>query len=368
MDFASRSLAARISLSHKHICALLCLVSQHDLYAAETRFSNTPTHTSHNSAMARRARIVDDEDEDEEVVVQLSDAEEVAGTGEESDEEESQKPADKNTVSVLRAIMALHMQHTPIHRNNIKRVAFNDEPITSRSLDQAMLDAQKLLHDIYGFQLKPLPFKETTNPQGNTTVSKTQQYVLLSALQDEYLRFIQESNWLRTSTYLFESELLEKRGDYRNSREDAPVLTSDQQLMVQGLALTVVSLIVVNGNHMNETDLMKTLVENFGFQLNKDLDIIQMTPLNLLKLLDKYEYVSRTVIKNEQDEIVEYKIGRRALLEFDRDSFVEFVKILFDEPEDDPAFIKLIDATIENAYGKRLDPVIEADGDQEMAN
>jgi hypothetical protein len=265
---------------------------------------------------------------------------------------------EKLAVSLVRACLFLNMNNYPLHRQNLKKTAFGDESINSRLFDNALTRADQILKDVYGYVLREMPPKVTTNAQGKKSVSKTRQWTLLNILKDGYLRFHQESQWLRMSTNLFTSELMYEKHDYRDSKEKYPHLNTDEDLTFMGLAITVIMIVVVNNNHMNEIELLQVLNEHFGVAITEPLPILSLTPVEFLRHLDKQEYVNRTMIKADNEEVVEYSIGRRGLLELDRETFTELTQILFDEHEERPEFTKLVDATIEAAYDKKPVEVI----------
>lgn len=177
------------------------------------------------------------------------------------------------------------------------------------------------------------------------------QYVLVNRIEDPYLKFQLESQWLAKSNSLFQSELMEQRHDYRDNRELYPTLANDEELVFSGLALATVAIIMVSNNHINQVELIQIMRNTFGVDPNKELDVLGITIEEFYKRLDKTDYVNRSVIRVENEEIVEYSVGRRAKAEFNRESFVAFAQIIYNEPDGSPEFLAQINATIDATFG-----------------
>lgn len=147
------------------------------------------------------------------------------------------------------------------------------------------------------------------------------------------------------------SELLEARHDYRNNKAEYPTLSTDQDLAASGLTLATLFTIIVSNNHINEVELLTNMSENFGVDPTKNLDIVNMPIVDFYKMLDKSDYVDRNVIKADNEEIVEYSVGRRGKAELTRNDFIDFAKIIYDDPEGSPEFLAQVNATIDATYG-----------------
>lgn len=144
---------------------------------------------------------------------------------------------------------------------------------------------------------------------------------------------------------------MEQRHDYRDNRELYPTLANDEELVFSGLALATVAIIMVSNNHINQVELIQIMRNTFGVDPNKELDVLGITIEEFYKRLDKTDYVNRSVIRVENEEIVEYSVGRRAKAEFNRESFVAFAQIIYNEPDGSPEFLAQINATIDATFG-----------------
>lgn len=298
----------------------------------------------------------------ENVCVKMSDAELITSDVEmeqEEDfrgqgEEEVYSELDKLAFKLVRACLSLNLNSVALSSVNLRKVAFADQKtsVSVKTFELALEKANGILQDVYAYAVVPLAPKVITSAKGTKSVSKTKQYALVNVMNDNLLRFHEECLWIRHTEKLFPSELLEKRHDYRNSKENFPYPFTETDLMLRGIAMAVVMIIAVSNNHMTEEELLNVLQTNFGFSTTEPLDVLNISTRDLLKLLDKLEYVNRTVIRTENDELAEYTVGRRGLREVDRDAFRSITQVLYDEGEERAEFTNLVDATIEPAYGK----------------
>lgn len=240
----------------------------------------------------------------------------------------------------------------PLTKANLQKNAWEDVSFSKVNFSEALYQANRILNDTFGLTIDTLPAKQTVS-QGKKKESKTQQYILINRLKDPYLKFILESQWLPKANAQFQSELMESRHDYRSNKQLYPSLSTDQELVFSGLALVTVTIIMVSSNHINEVELMEIMRKSFGVDPNENLEVLQISVKDFFKLLDKTDYVNRSVIRADNEEIVEYSVGRRAKAEFPRESFVELAKIIYDEPEDSPEFITMVNATIDTTFGPK---------------
>lgn len=259
----------------------------------------------------------------------------------------------KAAVKVVRAALFINMNSQPIHRDNLRRVAFGDQGPKIK-FDSLFARADSILQDTYGYKFMEMPAKKS---KGKVIKSGKKMWVLVNTMKDNYLRFQQEVQWLRTSAELFGSELMDEAHDYRNSREAHPHMGTEEELMLRGLALAIVMIIVVSGNHMTEEELLRVLQNSFGMDVTAPIKVLNITPVELLKQLDRQEYVNRTELRSDTEVTTEYNVGRRGISEVDREAFTELTQILYDESEEGPEFTKLVNATIQATYGDPQPPI-----------
>ncbi|CCH45228.1 Non-structural maintenance of chromosome element 3 [Wickerhamomyces ciferrii] len=270
------------------------------------------------------------------------------------DAEEQQQEQRLDSVTLNNANMA-------ITKANLQRHAWEDVSFAKVNFNSALKQANDLLEDTFGLSISELPVKAGKN---NSDSSKkkdnkpqsSQQYVLTNKIVDPYARFQLESQWLSKANSLFQSELMEERHDYRNNKETYPTLTTDKNLVSNGLTLMIISIIMVSNNHISEGELLTILNENFGINTNTPLEILNIPILDFFKILDKQEYLIRSSLKSDNEEIVEYSIGRRSKIEFNKESFVEFARIIYNEGDDESdEFLNRVYATIDSTFGSVKD-------------
>ncbi|KAH3669104.1 hypothetical protein WICMUC_005068 [Wickerhamomyces mucosus] len=282
---------------------------------------------------------------------------------------------DQIVKKVVRSILALNSNNTVITRANLQKLAWEEVSLARVNFSKVLAEADYILKDVYGFELYQLPKKEMIDPNtGKKKESSTQGWILINGITDPHLKFALESQWDVQSLRLFQSELGDQNEDYRNNKLKYPTLGSDEQLVLNGFAIVVMSIIIIEGNHILEHELMRYLSEYLGISVTRPLDVLNLLPVKALELLDKYEYVVRNVTKGEvnHDENVEYSIGRRGKVEFNRDAFIQLMRIIYDEnPTDETSsedaierekeFLKMISATLVYTFGPE-------EIDQELVN
>lgn len=254
----------------------------------------------------------------------------------------------------MRLFLSTSNTNTTVTKTILQKNVWGDTSFSKVKIADIIHRADEILKDTYGYRIQTLGKKETINAKGTRKDSTQEAWGLVNNLTNEYNRFIQEAIWLTVSSKEFYSELSEKRGDYRNDKEKYFTLKSEHELIFSGVALTIVGLLVVHGNKMDEVELMNILKNDFGFDQNKQLDVLGITPIELLKQLDKTEYINRLVVAMDNGEpVVEYSVGRRAKLEFPKNNFIEFLRLLNNIQDDEmESFTKSTEAALEVVYGK----------------
>ncbi|ODV59324.1 Smc5-Smc6 complex subunit NSE3 ASCRUDRAFT_24483, partial [Ascoidea rubescens DSM 1968] len=107
------------------------------------------------------------------------------------------------------------------------------------------------------------------------------------------------------------------------------------ELIYNGYVLLIVSIVSLSNNNMNQTELVELLKKHFGIEgLSSTIEGLNLnnsdvTLEDLLKALEKNEYLFKSVIRDDMDEVIEYSIGRRAKAEFPKESMVELVRFVY---------------------------------------
>lgn len=252
---------------------------------------------------------------------------------------------------VAQTIIALNNNKVTITTENVKKIAWDDTARMSHLKFRDVFDtACAYLDTCLGYNLVELPKKKIFTTKG-TRESTTTGYVLINSLDDAKAKYVLEKYALDQSKKLYESELNDERGDYKGDKDIFPSLNSDEKLMNNGLILLIISIIILSENSINQEELIKILTNIYGITEVTKFSISQKTILEFLKDLDKQEYVYRKVTKGGQnDDVVEYSLGRRGREEFNKDSFIDFARIIMDEREENPEFFKIVNTSIEAAY------------------
>ena len=159
--------------------------------------------------------------------------------------------------------------------------------------------------------------------------------------------------------------------------------SSNFDLVKAGIMMVVITLVILNENHISEQQLLRSL-KTFGLPdgLRQANSNINMNSPDLIKELVAREYLvkeeisigdnnsgngasggngansrynSRTSSRNkdndtDKDKILEYSLGRRSLVEFTAQSVFDFIKIVYGDDFSD-TIAELTIVTIERAYG-----------------
>lgn len=134
---------------------------------------------------------------------------------------------------------------------------------------------------------------------------------------------------------------------------DNDIGNGDALLALKGIITITICIVLLSKNSILESELLQHY-EKFGiFNDGRDIPIIRMPCTDLLNLLVKNNYLSKSQEKQAdlQQEIVIYTIGRRTLIEFPKHSLVNLCKEVLDL---DDSQLDLLQNTVQvlaaNAY------------------
>lgn len=248
------------------------------------------------------------------------------------------------TSSLLRMIMTrsaknqkIRKEHfTPIlHKYHIKG---NSKPY--------ILEVAKQIEETFGLKL----------------VQNATDMVLISNLEKETKLLLQE--------LLQEDETEAPKGNpydlfyfmNQNTRRETTVSTLDT--LFGGIIMVVLGLIVISENRIREADLVDAL-GHFGFSENLNIVIpnLNKTTQEFLNDVTKREYLEKETADAGAGEpaIVNYKLGKRALREFDLYTMLEFLKDIV--PQDELKF-KCIE-TIKRCFPDDYTEIAEPEPNEE---
>ncbi|CUM62953.1 uncharacterized protein PRCAT00000513001 [Priceomyces carsonii] len=267
---------------------------------------------------------------------------------ERSDEVESELGKDKRKrnnnednqsvliAQIIRTILGRELKGQLIRRDHIS-------PIISKSkasYNTIMSEVTSILEDVYGMTLSEAPVnnKESSKHRENL---KSKQLFLLTNCMNTKSKDILGQLWSKNFTETPNTDINAINVDQnefflpKHSRTSNP--SSNHELVKQGILLLVISLLVLNENRLLEHDLVKIL-KSFGLADNLNIKNTNYN-LNIYELVAdfvKKDYLSKQQLKGstESSTVVEFALGRRALVEFPPESLFSYFKIIYGETFD----------------------------------
>ncbi|CAI4057104.1 hypothetical protein SUVZ_02G4010 [Saccharomyces uvarum] len=232
-------------------------------------------------------------------------------------------------------------QNSIITRTKLQSVihdAAQEENVTKLSFSKMFMDINTILDNIYGFQLTGLPSKNSINTGGNNNNNtatnsnnnankvmdeplghRSQRFILLN--NAPYLKEFDDFKLLQTiRTY----EELIVNGEYvgddiglESSNTLESKLGTDQDLAYKGILTVILCIIFFSKNNILHQELIKVL-ESFGIPSDgSKIPILNSTIDDLIKALERREYIIKLEEKSDTDgEVISYRIGRRTQAEF----------------------------------------------------
>ncbi|RLV96170.1 hypothetical protein JA1_000278 [Spathaspora sp. JA1] len=256
----------------------------------------------------------------------------------------------------IRVVLTRETKGQLIRREHINSI------ITNRKIssDSVLKRVKSILEDVYGLTLVETTSTKTTEVKsgkgGKKLKAQQQPYVVVNCLTLESRNLLGDI-WNKSLSTFMKSDDLGKPKYYLPQYTKSKLPTSNFELIKQGILLIILSSVILGENRISETSLLKD-VKKFGMPTNlndRNSNLNNMNIQELLNELIKREYLNRDIIKGriESENIVEYKLGRRSLIEFSPQSCFEFIKVIFGEKFDSGMAERTL-VTIERAYGVAL--------------
>lgn len=268
-----------------------------------------------------------------------------------SEEQEYRAPDDDYNVNkttlvarkVVRFILSnIESQNTILSRNrlqNVIREVSQQENCVRVSFTLLFDEINKILRDVYGYELRGLPprFSGSTvaSSAGQTTGldeqsnAKAQHFIVLNDMP-----FIASLDNFKLGQSVKTYEELIVNGEYvgddmsfESENTVNTKLNVDQDLALKGLLSVILCIILFSKNNILQGELTKYL-EAFGVPIDgSKIPILKLSIEELLKLLDRLEYIVKLEEKSDMEgDTVSYRIGRRTQAEFELDSLVTLVQ------------------------------------------
>ncbi|TGO47952.1 hypothetical protein BCON_0257g00140 [Botryotinia convoluta] len=235
------------------------------------------------------------------------DEDDAAGEGMGLDREES---LDQVVKKLVRYALACEFQRLPITRNGIKEKVLGAQ---SRSFKSIFEPAQESLRIIFGMEMVELPAKENVTVKGRLKEAS------------------RKSKSTTTSSYILTSIL---PIDYRSSSiiQPSKVISQWDEATYIGFYTTVVSVIMLSPDSTMTDSKLTSVLRKLNAETNLPLD---KTTLILKKMIQQ-NYITRTIERNDGEELIEWRVGPRGRMEIGSKGVQGLVKEVYGEhaPED----------------------------------
>ncbi|KAK6200186.1 MAGE family-domain-containing protein [Scheffersomyces amazonensis] len=312
-------------------------------------------------------RRIEDDEEDEESEVQIGE-EESDSQYDEADHEENHNRHGLNEAvgQVIRIVLGRDVRDQFIRREHFAQAVNTN---TRRfHLDTVIAEADNVLQEVYGLKLVEVPVikkdKKSSRSLSQKITKTKQPYMVVNCLSSESQQILGEL-WQKSSDFLVPNERDSSQHKFLiPKKEKTSTLLSNFELIRTGIMLYIVSFIILSENHLSEHDLIKLLKKRgIPESLSIKNSNINMNSVEIINDLTKREYLLKDIKKGatESENIIDYSLGRRSLIEFTPQCVFEYFKVLFGDKFDSTTAERIV-VTIHRAYGVELSQDISAVG------
>ncbi|CAK9441325.1 uncharacterized protein LODBEIA_P51940 [Lodderomyces beijingensis] len=262
-------------------------------------------------------------------------------------------------------------------RGSFFRREYINSSLSNKRLRNEVLvsEACKVLQEVYGLTLVETPGikvksdNATANSGGGgsgrraasaSAASKKKHLALVSNLSKE-ARAVLGELWSRQVDSAVDKRKMNEAGFFiPRYHRNRSLPDSSHHLVKTGVLLLVITLIILNENHISEHQLVRNL-RKFGISSGIDdkNSNYSLTVSELLKEFVQRENLLRKELgggekpSNEKDKMYEYSVGRRTLVEFTPQSIYDYISVIYGDSFTDTIAESTI-VTIQRAYGTTL--------------
>ncbi|KAI5955298.1 hypothetical protein KGF54_001859 [Candida jiufengensis] len=250
--------------------------------------------------------------------------------------------------------------------------------------DDLLKEAIKILENIYGLTLVETPIIKQENGsnsglQSNKIKSKKtniKSYVLVNTLSKEAKEVLGELWQKDIETVLDKSKIGETKF-FLPSKKSTSLPKTNFDLIKTGIMMLIVTFIILEENHLSENQLIKNC-KKFGISnsINTKNSNLNMNLDEILKEFSNQNYINKVNLSKDRiagtsndsnDQLIEYTLGRRSLVEFTPIDVFEYIKTIYGDDFNDAIKERCI-VTLEKTYGviwANLQPEAEAGVEEE---
>ena len=227
--------------------------------------------------------------------------------------------------------------------------------ITTEKLIQ---QANIILTEVYGLKIEEVPTikrEDKKSLKSRKVTSDKNPYIVTSSLLSKSRAILGEL-WNKNLAKNVKKIDIGGNKFFLPKYSITPVPGSHYELVKTGIMLVIISHIILNENHVSESALLKTL-HKFGISSNLNVknSNFNLNSQELLKELVNKDYILKNVIKGrtELENIFDYSIGQRSLVEFSPQGVFDYIKVIYGNKFDSTIAERAL-VTIERAYGVAL--------------
>ncbi|KAF6006970.1 hypothetical protein HII13_004825 [Brettanomyces bruxellensis] len=264
---------------------------------------------------------------------------------------------DELAFSFVRAILGLENKYQILNKNFISKVleAEGEKGTGIQFKRDILIRVNNILRPIFAMYLVPLASNRRETRNSN------EEYIMVNELSERmkertYIFFKQYTGRLNSIDDLRLNLATEKGQVTTFGKAEVKPATEAIQ---KGFKLMILSVILLHNNNISQADLLNVLDVNFNlhFQETKPIDILgNLTISQFISLMTQQEYIQILTTKDERSKgknanngrrrkvstavnadnsLLIYGLGRRALTEFSKDSFIAFFKNIYGDWDDD---------------------------------
>lgn len=237
--------------------------------------------------------------------------------------------------STIRFVLS---QSTIITKSKLSKVikgATNSENTSSIKFDDIFNEMNRILDHIYGYKLVGVNSRQNkdsdTHNEPNSSNrsdkdSKSTNFILLNNLEipEHYKSFI-----MKQTESLFKTRIVNNSyvGNHPSIISEPTIenkVLTDRILVLNGIICIIICIVLFSKNNILHEEMTAHLL-TFGIPINGNkIPILDISLEELLNNLVKFQYIIKieeTSLNNE-DIVIFYRIGKRAQLEFDKQSII----------------------------------------------
>lgn len=258
---------------------------------------------------------------------------------------------------MVRGVFALEHKKTLINKNQLQKYVWETESYRDIKFDTVFKLCQEILDTVFGYNLQEVPQKEvdTRKRKGASkkpTSIQPKSYMLVSTLP-EFHKQVLGKFWQRSATKYFQEV-----DELKSAQDNVELPMNQTELISNALVLITISCVALSSNNINKAELIRYFKNHFDLSPMSIVPGIyngsgeKATLEDFLRILERNDYLDKRVEKNDEHELVEYFLGRRAKVEFPEESLIQYVLLIsgIEDPQANPEFIKQIKLSIGNAY------------------